>query len=147
MVTFVFATQIVQSLYFHKPKFQAFSHFLWLYSLVCVGPGWKPEDRFSHVRRSSDSTTSHFSTQSFKPVASCCIGWFGINLVKDPKDRFSSDRAPSRSMIKPVFRVSDQVQLEPGFTNSYCTADLRLCFCICKNQVFKPLKVLSSHLL
>ena len=36
---FVFAIRIVQSLYYLNPKFQAFSHFLWLYSPVCVGPG------------------------------------------------------------------------------------------------------------
>ena len=24
------------------------SHLVWLYNLVCVGPGWKAEDRFSH---------------------------------------------------------------------------------------------------
>ena len=41
-VAFVFATQIVQSLFFLNPKFQASSHFLWLYSPVCVGPGRKP---------------------------------------------------------------------------------------------------------
>ena len=39
---FVFATRIVQSLYFLNPKFQASSHLLWLYSAVCVGPGRKP---------------------------------------------------------------------------------------------------------
>ena len=39
---FVFATRIVQSLYFLNPKFQASGHLLWLYSLVCVGPGRKP---------------------------------------------------------------------------------------------------------
>ena len=41
---FVFATWIVQSLYFLNPKFQASSHlvWLWLHSLVCVGPGRKP---------------------------------------------------------------------------------------------------------
>ena len=39
---FVFATQIVQSLYFLSPKIQASSHLLWLYSPVCVGPGRKP---------------------------------------------------------------------------------------------------------
>ena len=33
-----------QSLYFLKPKFQASSHLLWLYSQVWVGPG---RDRFS----------------------------------------------------------------------------------------------------
>ena len=39
---FVFATRIVHSLYFLKPKFQASSRLLQLYSLVCVGPGRKP---------------------------------------------------------------------------------------------------------
>ena len=39
---FVFATLIVQSLYFLNTKFQASSHFVWLYSLVCAGPGRKP---------------------------------------------------------------------------------------------------------
>ena len=34
---------IVQSLCFLNPKFQASSHLLYLYSLVCVGPGRKPE--------------------------------------------------------------------------------------------------------
>ena len=34
--------RMVQSLYYLNPKFQASSHFLWLYSLVCVGPGRKP---------------------------------------------------------------------------------------------------------
>ena len=45
---FVFATQIVQSLNFLYNKFQASSHLVWLYSLVCVGPGRDPKDRFSH---------------------------------------------------------------------------------------------------
>ena len=40
--TFVFATQIVQSLYCLNTKFQASRHVLWLYSLVCIGPGRKP---------------------------------------------------------------------------------------------------------
>ena len=39
---FVFATRIVQSLYFLNTKFQASSHLLWLHSPVCVGPGQKP---------------------------------------------------------------------------------------------------------
>ena len=39
---FVFATRIVQSHYFLNPKFQGSSYLLWLYSLVCVGPGRKP---------------------------------------------------------------------------------------------------------
>ena len=32
----------MQSIYYLNPKFQASSHLLWLYSLVCVGPGRKP---------------------------------------------------------------------------------------------------------
>ena len=44
---FVFATRIVQSLHFINPKFLASSNLLWPDSPVCVGPGQKPEDRFS----------------------------------------------------------------------------------------------------
>ena len=39
---FVFAIQIVQSLYYLNPKFQASNYLLWLYSPVCVGPGRNP---------------------------------------------------------------------------------------------------------
>ena len=45
---FVFATRIIHYLYFLNAKCQASSHLLWLYSPVCVGPGRKPQDRFSH---------------------------------------------------------------------------------------------------
>ena len=43
----VFATQIVQSLNCLNLKFQASSHLLKLYSLVCVGPDRKPDRWFS----------------------------------------------------------------------------------------------------
>ena len=43
-----FAARIVQSLLFLNPKFPASSLLLWLYRLVCVGPG-NPEYRFSRV--------------------------------------------------------------------------------------------------
>ena len=46
---FVFTTQIVQSLYFLKPKFQASSHLLWLCIPACVGSARKPYDWFCHV--------------------------------------------------------------------------------------------------
>ena len=39
---FVFATRLVQSLYFLNPKFQTSSRLQWLYSPVCVEPGRKP---------------------------------------------------------------------------------------------------------
>ena len=40
---FVFATWIVQSFFYLNPKFQGSSHLLWLYSLVRVRPGLKPQ--------------------------------------------------------------------------------------------------------
>ena len=43
---FVFATRIVQFLYFLNPKFPASSHLLCLYRPVCVGPGRKPRRPF-----------------------------------------------------------------------------------------------------
>ena len=45
---FVFATRIVQFLFYLNPKFQASSSFLCLYRLVCVGPVRKPHCLFSH---------------------------------------------------------------------------------------------------
>ena len=50
---FVFATRIVQFLYFLNPKFQASSYLLWLYSPVCVGPGRKPQRRVFSEQGSS----------------------------------------------------------------------------------------------
>ena len=49
---FVFATRIVQSLYFLYTKFQTSRHLRWLYSLVCVGPGRKPWRRVFSQRGS-----------------------------------------------------------------------------------------------
>ena len=46
--TFVFATRIVQFLFYLNPKFQASSSFLCLYRLVCVEPVRKPHCWFSH---------------------------------------------------------------------------------------------------
>ena len=43
---FIFATQIVQSLFFLNPKFQPSSHPLWLCRPVCVGPGRKFQKQF-----------------------------------------------------------------------------------------------------
>ena len=45
---FVFATQIVQFLFYLNMKFQASSQLLCLYRPVCVGPGRKPHCWFSH---------------------------------------------------------------------------------------------------
>ena len=40
---FVFATYLVQSLYFLKLDFEDSAHLLSLHNPVCVGPGWKPQ--------------------------------------------------------------------------------------------------------
>ena len=45
---FVFATRIVQFLFYLNPKFQASSSFLCLYSPVCDGPVRKPHCWFFH---------------------------------------------------------------------------------------------------
>ena len=45
---FVFATRIVQFLFYLNPKFQASSSFLCLYRSVCVGPVRKQHCWFSH---------------------------------------------------------------------------------------------------
>ena len=54
---FVFATRIVQSLYFIYTKFPASSYLLWLYSPVCVGPGRKPRRPVFSQRGSSDGSS------------------------------------------------------------------------------------------
>ena len=48
IISFVFATRIVQFLYFLNLNFRASSHLLCLYSSVCVGPVRKPHCWFSH---------------------------------------------------------------------------------------------------
>ena len=45
---FVFATQMVHSLYFLNPKFQASRYLLWLHSPFVSDLVGNPEDRFSH---------------------------------------------------------------------------------------------------
>ena len=45
---FVFATRIVQSLYFLNPKFQASIYLLWLHSSIYVGPGQNPRKPVFH---------------------------------------------------------------------------------------------------
>ena len=49
---FVFATSIVQCLYFLNPKVQASCYLMWWYSPVCAGPGRKPRRQFFSRRGS-----------------------------------------------------------------------------------------------
>ena len=85
---------IVQSLYFLNPKFQASSHLLWLYSLVCVGPGRKPR-RLVFSQRGSNTGyfKIHFihqgSEQQRHPTAyvqfiyTCNVGFMRKQIFKD----------------------------------------------------------------
>ena len=73
--TFVFATWIVQYLYFLNPKFPASSHFLCLCRLVCVGPVQKPHywfsDKVAHIigkdKELVQSKLKCFKTDSVDP--------------------------------------------------------------------------------
>ena len=56
---FVFAIRIVQSLFYLNLKFQASSHLLLRYSLVCVGPGQNPRRPVFSQRGSS--VMDHYS--------------------------------------------------------------------------------------
>ena len=58
---FVFSTPTVQFLFFLNPKFQASSHFLWVYNLVCADLVGNPEDRFSHNEAQFTFVTSECS--------------------------------------------------------------------------------------
>ena len=53
---FVFATRIVQFLFYLNPKFQASCSFMCLYSLVCVEPVRKPHCWFSNEAAHLDVT-------------------------------------------------------------------------------------------
>ena len=61
---FVFATWIVQFLFFLNPKIQASSHLLKLHRLVCVRPGWKPRRpvflRFGSYHNDKESILQNF---------------------------------------------------------------------------------------
>ena len=69
-----FATRLEQSLYFLNPKFQASSHLLWLYSLVCVGPGRKPRRPVLSQRGSSIACT-------FCPFLKSIFVLFNVRLL------------------------------------------------------------------
>ena len=112
---FVFATWIVQSLFYLNPKFQASRHLLWQYSPVCVGPGREPKrlvfsQRGSYCITSSSAFNLQFRftkiCQDFIPPTDtiCNIPEFPVNL------------SMSGVMSKPVFGVSDQVRHKSGCT-------------------------------
>ena len=84
---FVFATQIVQSLYFLNLKYQASSHLLWLYSTVRVGPGRKSRGPVFLQRGSYDVVVSWFKIvwqtqkQAKKSMQSQCLRIHVLKLI------------------------------------------------------------------
>ena len=63
---FVFATYIVQSLYFINPKFQASSNLLWLYSLVCADNLGNPKNRLLSHDTASDDFSNFRGFENFE---------------------------------------------------------------------------------
>ena len=98
---FVFATRMVQSLYFLNPKFQACSDLLWSYSPVCVRPGRKSR-RPVFSQRGLYSTSYNSCLQSHKKAT-----WIYLHLQLRIFNFYLSCIAR-----KPVFWVSDQVRLK-----------------------------------
>ena len=78
---FVFATRIVQSLYSLNPKFQASSHLLWLYGLLCVGPGRIPHPVFSQRDRFSHNETGFLTTRPISFAAAQRTVLFHQNVI------------------------------------------------------------------
>ena len=110
---FVFATWIVQSLYFLNPKFQASSHLLWLYSPVCVGPGRKPRRQVFSQRGSYRHTA--------------CFSRHGSNELQHETLLISSEHLSDQRIFVLAFLnelrhektnvlVSDLVRHKPGCT-------------------------------
>ena len=118
LVTVQLTSTFVFNSYLLNPKFQASSHLLWLYISVCVGLGWKPEDRFSlsyepphektgflHMRKQRlcfavsaplfslhrQYNPSTFLFRNFKPLAIFygCTARFVLDQVKNTEDRLS----------------------------------------------------------
>ena len=120
---FVFATRIVQSLYFLNPKFQASSHLVWLYSPVCVGPGWKP-------RRPVFSQRGSYNLQLTEELIQN-----GYNRMKAS---VSIEDATHQSSVR-----SAQFPLDEAYiaTAKYCDAFLRLK----ENGWFSMLFIFSKH--
>ena len=91
----VFATRIVQSIFYLNPKFQASSHLLWVYSLVCVRPGRK-------------SRRPVFSQRGSMYGADMEVGlhFYGDLVVKCSKSKVTFVRICSRDGLQNSHKVS-----------------------------------------
>ena len=116
---FVFATRIVQFLFFLNPKFQASNHLLCLFRPVCGGPGRKPR-RLVFSRRGSlnlcfrKPTISVSDQVQFKP---------GYTVTENSLKLETSDLEKKEVLYYLSSKNEDADQL-----CSYCTADLICAF-------------------
>ena len=68
----------------YKSKFQASSHLLWLYSLVCVGPGQKPQRPVFSQRGSNISRQApHYNSRNVQTPAVMQILYLSL-VVRKP---------------------------------------------------------------
>ena len=129
---FVFATWIVQYLLFLSTKLHTSSHLQWLYSLVCVRPGWKPR-MFVFSQRSSYKylylvncmwNFLFLQHSSLATPASWYIQWIQrknyVDLAHKSKDKMS------RVMRKPTICICENKDADQLRINR--EADQRLCF-------------------
>ena len=125
---FDFSIQILQSLYFFNQKFQASSHLLWLYSLVCLGPGRKPPRPVFSLRGSNTAVTE-FYIITFKLLhedSFCsCTCWFQSRLVRISQS-FIFYYDLSRVVRTPAFCIWENKDADQLRGNR--EADQRLCF-------------------
>ena len=113
---FVFATPIVQSLYVLNPKFQASSHLLWLYRLVCVRPGRKPRRQVLSQRSSHNQICNVICSSVYLAPDSVKLEANKGDMSYFYKQEEVNIFHMSLILRKPVFGVSDQVQHKPGCT-------------------------------
>ena len=103
---FVFAIRIVQSLFYLNPKFQRSSHLLWLYSLVCVGPGRKPRRPVFSQRGSFKFNKCKFKTHSTlsKPnlFSGCQNNKVYKSIKQSPEPMLKIDRIQNQRTNGPV---------------------------------------------
>ena len=116
---FVFATWIVWTLFFLNPKFQASSRRLYPFSLVCVGPGPKPECWFSHD--TAHMTTYWFSFLNYPQI--CKYSVLLINLGPSLNAACCKQKL-SHTMRKAISWIIDPVGLNPGSSTTQAVLSL-----------------------
>ena len=121
----VFATWIVQFLFYLNPKFQASSHLLCLYSPVCMRAGRKPRRPVFSQRGSNISGNDYVTSLPLQMAIyfNCFFSPFWITTVLV---MFELKVSMSHVMRKPAFYICKNKGADQLRCN--CTADQRLCF-------------------